>query len=561
MTQPAPEPAQAVAWAAERLTSSKEDPISQPRSAPADLTDSTEAPTRIEKPPPTQPPLKGRSSSPPPKELTIDAVPRLDAGLDKTSRDTQKGSRRSWWGLCILVVLAIGSVAGGVVAKSPVFWAFAGSICVGASAGLLALAARDLGIASETASFLRMLLPKQKSTSDGKDPDGHSGEVGPVSHRESAALRLARRLENDHGKDNELTEVAYRMAAQENDTPDALYWLGDRYAKERKYQDAKDELRKAKKKGSVDAAFLLGTLTPDSQYLQQDDIARTNLRILRLLAEALPDRIEFWQAYLISLLKEEGKDSARLAGAKAVEDYDGDPRLRLLQIRLDSPDYPHFNSFFEALKYSSKDIGAFPEAMHAELYFHAAVKLIYAGGPASNKLFYSEYWDLYQMDEDIKKSSDRYKEEFGASLRKYISEAGQFKHTLWLSQLAAVEAAYEYVLRNFDKAGALLESALESKPRVAGPLSFDDVQSLALILKSAGDNTVEPLSSALLRARRNLEGAVEYDIDNRQHLFRALIASMVPGVDIQAPIPGTKALGVDDISESLNSANSIPGHG
>ena len=136
------------------------------------------------------------------------------------------------------------------------------------------------------------------------------------------------------------------------------------------------------------------------------------------------------------------------------------------------------------------------------------------------------------------------------------SKAVQLKDTPpWLCQLFAVEAAYEYIVRNFDKAGALLESALKSKPHGAGPLSFDDVQSLALILKFTGDNAAESLTSVLIRARPHLEGAVDRDIKIRRLLFKALIAAMVPGVDIQAPVPGTTPLGVDDIRQSVDSAN------
>jgi hypothetical protein len=38
-------------------------------------------------------------------------------------------------------------------------------------------------------------------------------------------------------------------------------------------------------------------------------------------------------------------------------------------------------------------------------------------------------------------------------------------------------------------------------------------------------------------------------------LFEALISSMVSGVDVADPIPGTPALGVDDIDQSVDSAD------
>ena len=326
-------------------------------------------------------------------------MPLVVDGLDAASSKAKKASRRSLFGLVILFVVGIGAVAGGMVAKSAVFWSFAGSIFCGSMAGLIAWAAIDLGVFSETITTLRTFLPPGKTTQEGPEP-AQLNEATRDRHGESAALRLARSLK----KDDKLTEAAYRLAAEEDEEPDALYWLGKQCVERQNIRDAECWLRKAKNKGSLDAAYLLGRLRPDDEYFTQYDPASSNdnLQTLKALVAALPDRIEFCQAYLMTLLKENGKDSARIAVAKTIESHHGDYRFRLLQVRLDAPDYRNFDEFFQGFGRDSREdnMRGFPEAMHAELSFHAAVKLIYE--PASRPIYFPEY-DLDEFHESGKR--------------------------------------------------------------------------------------------------------------------------------------------------------------
>lgn len=170
--------------------------------------------------------------------------------------------------------------------------------------------------------------------------------------------------------------------------------------------------------------------------------------------------------------------------------------------------------------------------MHPELHFHVAVKLIYGDrGPGFGE----------ELEE----------------LKQAISAAQDYNgNPPWLAQLLAIEAAYEYSLENFKKAGELLESALKYpgvfealKPHLGEPFSSDDLQSLALILKSSGDVAARPFHSELIRARPKLEYALDTVSALRKDVFEAFINSMVPGVDIGAPIPGSPPLGVADIDQ------------
>ncbi len=148
------------------------------------------------------------------------------------------------------------------------FWSFAGAAFFAAAATLIALAAKDLGVVSETTSILQTFLPGRKSTAEQIKHD-ERGAAAPDG--ESAVLVLARRLEEA----DKLIEAkyAYRLAAEENDDPYALFWLGQQSIEQQKYEEGEEWLLKAMKRGNVDAAFLLGTLAPDGKNSTQHDIA------------------------------------------------------------------------------------------------------------------------------------------------------------------------------------------------------------------------------------------------------------------------------------------------
>ena len=164
-----------------------------------------------------------------------------------------------------------------MAANSTTFWSFAGAAFFAAAATLIALAAKDLGVVSETTSILQTFLPGRKSTPEQIKHD-ERGAAAPDG--ESAVLVLARRLEEA----DKLTEAkyAYRLAAEENDDPYALFWLGQQSIEQQKYEEGEEWLLKAMKRGNVDAAFLLGTLAPDGKNSTQHDIAPSKPVRLRL---------------------------------------------------------------------------------------------------------------------------------------------------------------------------------------------------------------------------------------------------------------------------------------
>ena len=139
------------------------------------------------------------------------------------------------FGLVILAVVGIGAVALGMAANSTTFWSFAGAAFFAAAATLIALAAKDLGVVSETTSILQTFLPGRKSTPEQIKHD-ERGAAAPDG--ESAVLVLARRLEEA----DKLTEAkyAYRLAAEENDDPYALFWLGQQSIEQQKYEEGEE---------------------------------------------------------------------------------------------------------------------------------------------------------------------------------------------------------------------------------------------------------------------------------------------------------------------------------
>jgi hypothetical protein len=146
-------------------------------------------------------------------------------------------------------------------------------------------------------------------------------------------------------------------------------------------------------------------------------------------------------------------------------------------------------------------------------------------------------------------------------LRKAISKAGDHEERAsWRSQLLAIEAAYEYSLKNDQRAGELLEDALAFKPNLAEPLSSVDVQSLALILRYSDDATASPLIREL-RERPKLKDALSADFDtdseyrpSRMPVFKALLSSMVPGIDIGDPVAGSPVFSVAEIPQLADTA-------
>jgi tetratricopeptide (TPR) repeat protein len=472
--------------------------------------------------------------------------------LGRASRDTRTASRRSWLSLAVLTIIAIGAVAAGIIAKSAEFWGGASIVFYLALATVITYAATQLGIVSNTATLLRAALKADSST---PEQTKSAQLVKAAPDVGSAALALARRFE-EAGQLTE-AEYAYLMAVQENGNRDALYWLGRQYVMRQQYKEGEGWLLKAADSGHALAAYLLGCLhrihgqaiddkiytkvryateiatyitgrnelIPDGERLEEYGIVRSkaNSEILRDLACALPDHIEFWQAYFVSLLRDDRMDGARVAIDKAVKDRPDNHGLRLLQIRSDS-------SHVETIRVSHF-IAEFPDCMHPELHFHIALKLINDDHKVSDA-------DLY-----------------GEDIREAIAEAEREDKSSWRSQLLALKAAYEYRQYNNQEAAELLEAALAFKPRLVEPLSAGDVRSLALILKSLGDKASELFISELIFARPKLKEALGSGAESREPLFKALISSMVPGIDIGAPIPGSPALGVAEVHQLVDSAD------
>jgi hypothetical protein len=129
MTQPAPQPAFQPQPAPEptsrptRAPASEPNRKSEPTSTPAHNTQRTEDRTRRQAQPPA-PPIERESFLSPPEGSTVDAnLLLIDERLAETSRKTRDASRRSWFGFGILLVVAVGSVVGGMIAESDAFWA------------------------------------------------------------------------------------------------------------------------------------------------------------------------------------------------------------------------------------------------------------------------------------------------------------------------------------------------------------------------------------------------------------------------------------------------------
>ncbi len=475
--------------------------------------------------------------------------------LGRTSRDTRKASFRSLFALAALTVIAIGAVAAGLVAKNDTFWAGASIVFYTSLAAVIAYAATKLGVVSSTAFLLRAALKGDDSAPERTEPTQASRAA---SNAGRDAFVLARRFEEE----GQLAEAghAYLMATNENGNPEALYGLGQRYVKQKQYEEGELWLLKAAGKGYWRAAYLLGCLhrihgqtINDKIYREiaggimvaayvvgRNDLVRNDKflaeyaivpseagasrEVLKDLADALPDYVEFWQAYFARLLRDKGADSALIAIDKAAEEHPDNAGLRLLGIRLDSS------------RAYRTHTSHFPEYMHPELNFHVAIRLINSYIGTANR------------------GIDR-------ELREVISKAGDHEERAsWRSQLLAIEAAYEYSLKNDQRAGELLEDALALKPNLAEPLSSVDVQSLALILRYSDDPTAGPLIREL-RERPKLKDALSADFDtdseyrpSRMPVFKALLSSMVPGIDIGDPVAGSPVFSVAEIPQLADTA-------
>lgn len=463
--------------------------------------------------------------------------------LERTSRKAQKASDRTWRAFVVLIVAAVGVVVAGWVAKNEAVWKAAATVLLVAGLVAIARAADQLGAAATATDFLRAALKIDGSKGKGAF-QGAAHEDAPASQNsESAAILLARRLQQD----NKLVAAkkAYELAADEDTNPDAPFSLAKIYLNEQNYAEGKRWLRKAKDRGSVEGAYLLGSLNPHGKLRAQHE----SLQLLQILAEAHPNHHEFWQAYYMAVRDVKGARDADIAIVRAFLNHDGNAILRLLATRAIAPEYTGIDE--EVLHTDPEEIlnihltksgelkadryrSPFPEAMHYELYFHAAVKLIH-GKPDDSEL--------------------------GEKLKQALVRALQFdartNTPTWLWQVFAIEAAYTLVVASSDRdirrAGGLLQSVLEMKP----PIPFlEDISALAVILKSAGDQAAEPLVSEIIRARPGLglAGANCRDSDVRESLFKALISAMVPGVDVTAPVPASPALASKDICDLIGRA-------
>lgn len=566
MTQPMPSPAPKPSPAPEQRR--VPDPSPEPEPSPASVSQSApETASKDRRSAKTPgPPGNGGAAASPPDDGTIEGIVSFVAErLGRVSRQTRQASFRSLLALAALIVIAIGAVAAGLIVKNTEFWTVAGGVFYMALAVVIVYAATKLGVVSETADFLGATLKTGGRRQDKAAPDRQSKAV--PSERDTV-LKAAGRLEEE-GLLAE-AELAYTIAADVFDDRDAGFWLGKRYLARKDYAKGEQSLLKAARNGHALAAYLLGVLhrihgqavrnkfysdladqgvtiaayivgrneaIPDGDRIKELVItpspasaggrrgAEAGSEMLKSLANALPDFIEFWQAYFVSLLKNDGESTAGAAIDRAVQKYPDNAALRLLQVRFGPrPSY-----------ISTAD---FPDYMHPELYFQMIANDVRKRGPKA-----------FEVIADF-----------------YISHAEDHEESPpWRAQLLAIKAAREYVHENFTEAAQYLKDALACGPSVAGPLSLGDVESLALILKNSGDVTARSLVSELTRARPNLEGVLSEDEADRNRVFAALVSSMVPGIDIAAPVPSLPGSGVlkipqliDLIDGSLGGEDAVP---
>jgi hypothetical protein len=471
------------------------------------------------------------------------ASPAFADRLERTTRQTRKASRRSWLALIILVAVGAGAVAAGLVAENEKFWTFAGIVFATAMTGVVAYAANQLGVAATMTDMLRATLKVDGDKTEKKDSaqrDTHLDKAAEASTKqEGPVLRLARSLEND-GLLVE-AEHAYLMAAEETDDPDALSWLGELRLREHNYEDAAKWLNRAKSQGNVEAAYRLGRLEADPDDSTESEIPAEldeapRWGPLKLLAETMPNRPEFWQAYLSVVQSDEGTQSARNVIADAVEHHPNIPALELLRVRLDASDYSSTYTPLSWLYFPEihkADLARFPEEMLPELRFHTAARWVLDDSP-----FYTD------------------------DLRPLFTGAKEAQDPPWRAQLLGLEAAYEYscegqdVTEVFHTVARLLHSALALQPHLAEPLSHDDVEALALVLEVAGDEATDPLCYQLMDARPLLRRARGESFTYRKPVFDALLSSLVPGIAVTAPIPGSSVAAsqitriIDTVGES-----------
>ena len=510
-------------------------------------------------------------------------MPHVARELGKTSRETRKARSRTLLALLILTVVAIGAVVAGIVANNNAFWTGASIVFYMALAALITYAANELGIVSKTADLLRAAL----NVSEGSPEQSKPTKASKASGVADAALVLATRFEEA----GQLTEAenAYVMAAEENGDKRALYWLGLTCIDRGDYKEAELWLLKAAGRGQLGAYYQLGWLhrvhgqkIPDEIYeemlhrgvsiaaylighsdayeddylsdyafpeigqLSLGDLRRyviepsgveangephdsTNAslmsEILKNLTGALPEYAEFWQAYLVELLDDNDVDGAILAIDEAIEGQPNNYGLRLLRVRLDSS---HADQI---------DVSTVPEPMRAEISFHKAISIIRKDG--YDYLVNRFLGRVHDLDDQLKL---------------VISEAEHYQsEPPWRSQLLAIKAIREYISGRYRNAGKLLKESLTLESNLTGDLSSDDVGSLALTLEFWGNNAVRPLASALLRARPKIQNALNGRSDDVR-ISKALLSSMVPGIDMRVPIPGSPQFSATELLEVLDSS-------
>jgi hypothetical protein len=522
------------------------------------------------------------------------AVPHVAEELDNTSRQTRKARYRSLFALLVLTVVAVGAVAAGIFAKNAAFWAGASIVFYMALAAVITYAANELGIVSKTAELLRAALKTAGSTPELAKP-AEPSEAAPDVGR--AALVLAERFANA-GQLAE-AEQACLMAVQENGAKDALYFLAGQCFDRGDYKESELWLLKAVGRGHLGASYRLGCLHrihgqsindetykrmfaqgisiaayiigrggiveddsypddyefPTESRFSRDDLAKYTVdpaadyvrpdlkitgeitaihrprksEILKDLADALPGYVEFWHAYFVSLL-DDGNSKYDVDGAigKVMESLPDSYGLQLLRVR--------FHYWF----IDQIDISGAPASMRAELNLHKAICFVNG----------FNYEDFYFSDEH--QPDDRDPDE---ELRLIISEARHYQdEPPWRSQLLGIEAAHEYVLKHYQKAGQLLRDVLNLKPVLVEPFSLDDISSLALVFEFWGDKAAAPLVSDLARVRPMLQGVLHEDNENRKQVFRKLISSIAPGVDMRVPIPGSPQFSGADMVKLIDSA-------
>jgi TPR repeat protein len=523
--------------------------------------------------PPDKPPEPPRKASAAPDMGVIRGLvsPAFARSLEDTSGRARAESRRTWAAFFVLAVVAAAAFAAALIAKNESIWAAASTILVATGLVASARAADSLGASATAIAFLRT----QSKVEAGVGADEKSPKPKPTTEqRETAAILLAQALEREGKRDQ--AKCAYSLAAQEGGNPEGPRRLAMIYLEESDFDKAIPWLKEAMERGSTSAAYEFGRLNPNYDVQPPFEY----LQFIKRVAQAHPDRAIYWQAYHAAVCARSGLKSANQAIIETYFEQPYDPTLHLLAIRASAPNYadvladieentyadrildyytsiaatqadalvlryevlerakefPFLDHLLGDEKMSSSFRSQFPEALHSELYFHAAVKLMYGDH-----------------------ESPTFQAELNQAIDKSLALAPP-TGAPWLRQIPVMQIAATIIdTVNNDKlqqAGTSLADVLATNPPINAPLSLDDARALAVVLANAGKKDAAELVSEIVCSRPNIKDANSTYRFERAEVAVSLIRSMVQGVELGAPVPSTGVQGAKDLSLLIRTKNS-----